>query len=1017
MSKMCQFRLSETSADPESIFKLYKCVVSKTKHVDRLRFFRQVGEEIARVKSPRESPEIIALVADWGQGKTTFLSIVSEALNEVGKRFAKLNFVDVLKNLKVLEEVKLNDVVLIDEVESAIDFATTKYSDQIKEFWLFVKELANSKGNKVVYLSMTPSAYSKLFSNILPSMFPETYYSILQRMKRVVIGTPTKLEFLAMMSCLLDFNNAKDDVLKWMDLPFWTITPERRRYAKFFNDVVCNSYAFEDQSEFVFKGVLESKWLNEEEETIRVQNLLKVEEGLDKEEVSKFHKSLMARIFDGSLLVERLSPHVVKGFTVSYDSWREVMGDSNLDDFLLLYNPGKDFDSSLFVFVSEDMDKVLQEGVKREEMKKAVERLLVRKRGEAFAYTWNFFESLVNTNVGNYVVEFKSREVKERAIKFVNENLLSVEKELDGVISLVKLLNGEVEETRISDRLRVLKWGNQERKFTVALAKVLNQSDLESLMSFLDHREDALLDGLILVSSDYINAKDVSKAIIEKCDRLSITLTVLDLTTPVKRQLLYLLYYFLNRSSVELKEDRVDLRLGDVKRQIQELSEEVRKKVEVRLLPVAKGNKRPIQSLNWVIFNYEVYPEKVSSIFSKVNELVNEKFRIFGSKQFKLEDIETEESLSEIVDYLAENGIVNSSNGVVNYEDLAGSYLKEFAKTLSGYLRQRYGEKVEEVVVDYILFLAKLKEKVQLNLSKVFDPRRSSSVEFLIYASLATGEIARHLEVGKLRELLEWKAKELLEKLNYDVSYGYFITAKARGAGIRSLSEMKESMLKFKENAEKAAKGGDVRNYFRLYFAFFNLYSLYKDFLEETERARNKASKIKEEVEKKLEVIKEAKKLAGVRGEVEEEAELREWLRRLDENFDDLIKELSSAIQKANNKEFDAIRNLIEMVQKNSQEESNNLYLLVWEIAKMSLENYPLIFPQSLKETSLYKLYVKALSIGEGIKRLEELIREVNRQDPSLRKLKESVNKEREEISEVYSRLKVKLDEIAGANK
>jgi hypothetical protein len=1014
---MCQFRLSETSADPESIFKLYKCVVSKTKHIDRLRFFRQIGEEIARVKSPRESPEIIALVADWGQGKTTFLSIVSEALNEAGKRFAKLNFVDVLNNLKSLEEVKLNDVVLIDEVETAIDFATTKYSDQIKDFWLFVKGLANSKGNKVVYLSMTPSAYSKLFSSVLPSMFPETYYSLLQRVKRVVIGTPTKLEFLAMMSCLLDFNNANNDVLKWMDLPFWTITPERRRYAKFFNDVVCNSYAFEDQAEFIFKGVLESKWLNEEEETIRVQNLLKVEEGLDTEEVSKFHKSLMARIFDGSLLVGRLSPHVIKGFTVSYDSWREVMGDSNLDDFLLLYNPGKDFDSSLLVFVSEDLDKVVQEGVKREEMKKAVERLLIRKRGEAFAYGWNFFESLVNTNVGNYVVEFKSREVKERAIKFVNENLLSVEKELDGVISLVKLLSGDVEETRVSDRLRVLKWGNQERKFTVALAKVLNQSDFESLMSFLDHREDVFLDGLILVSSDYINAKDVSKAIIEKCDRLSITLTVLDLPTPVKRQLLYLLYYFLNRGSAELKEDRVDLRLGDVKRQIQELSEEVRKKVEVRLLPVAKGNKRPIQSLNWVIFNYEVYPEKVSSTFSKVNELVNEKFRIFGSKQFKLEDIETEESLREIVDYLAENGIVNSSNGVINYEELAGSYLKEFAKTLSGYLRQRYGEKVEEVVVDYILSLAKLKERGQLNLSKVFDPRRSSSVEFLLYASLATGEIARHLDTGKLRELLEGKAKEVLEKLNYDVSYGYFITAKARGAGIRSLSEMKESMLKFKENAENVVKGGDVRNYFRLYFAFFNLYSLYKDFLEETERARNKVSKIKEEVEKKLEVIKEAKRLAGVRGEVEEEAEFRELLRRLDENLDALVKELSSAIQKANNKEFDAIRNLIEMVQKNFQDESNNLYLIVWEIAKMSLDNYPLIFSQSLKETSLYELYVKALSLGEGLRRLEELVKEVNRQDPSLRKLKENVNKEREEIREVYSRLKVKLDEIAGANK
>ncbi len=1013
---MCEFRLSETSADPESIFKLYKCVVSKTKHVDKLRFFRQVGEEIARVKSPRESPEIIALVADWGQGKTTFLSVVSEALKREGKSLAKLSFVDVLKDLSKLEEVKLNDAVLIDEVETAVDFASSRFSEQIREFWLFLKSLANSKGNKVVYLSMTPSAYSKIFSNLLPSMFPETYYSILQRIKRVVIGTPTKLEFLAMTKCLLDFNGFNDDVLRWMDLPFWTITPERRRYAKFFNDVVCNSYSFEDQAEFLFKAVLNSKWLNEEEETIRVQNLLKVEEGLDKEEVSKFHKSLMARVFDSSYLVGRLEPHVVKGFTVSYDAWREVMGESNLDDFLVVFSPGKDFDSSLEVFVSEDLDKVVQESVNKEEVRKALERLSVRKKREAFAYTWNFFESLVNTNVGNYVVEFKSREVKEKAIKFVNENLLSVEKELDGVISLVRLLYGEVEEVRVNDKLRLLRWGSQERKFNVVLAKVLNKADADSLLSFIRSSEE-VVDGLILISSDYLNEREVSRSIMEECDKLSITLTVVDLPTPVKRQLLYLLYYFLNKRSAELKEDRVDLRLGEVKRQVIELNEEIRRKVEVRQLPVAKGNKRPIQSLNWVVFNYEIYPEKVSSAFSKVNELVNEKFRIFGSKQFKLEDIETEDSMREIVEYLAENGIISYANGVVNYEDLAGDYLKEFAKTLSGYLRQRYKEAVEEVVVDYVLSLSKLKEKAQLNLNKLFDQRRSSAVEFLVYASVATGEIAKHLRAEKLKEIVEERAREVLERLGSDASYGYFITAKARGAGIRSLTEMKESILKFRENAEKALKGGDVRNYFRLYFVFFNLYSLYKDFLEETERAKNEVTKIKDEVEKKLEVIKEAKRLAGVKGDVEEELEFRGWIKRLEEGFEEVVKELNEAIQSSSNKDFDGIRNLIEIVQKSFHNESNNLYLILWEMVKMSLESLPLPFPQPFKRTSLYNFYVKALEFGEGLKRLEELVMEVNRQDPNLRKLKESIAKEREEVEELYSRLKVVIGEIAGISK
>ncbi len=1002
----CDYRLSETSADSESIYKIYKCVISKTKFTDKLKFFRQIGEEIVRIKSSRESPEIIVLLADWGQGKTTFLNIIEED---------KINFLDILRDLKKLNEVESSEISLIDEVESGIDFAVYKeYSSSIREFWIFLKNFANSKGNKIVYLSMTPSAYYKIFSSggQLSIMFPETYYSFLQRIKVINIGTPSKLEFYAMLSCLLEFNNKNDDLLRFMDLPFWTISQERRKYARFFNDIICNSFDFDNSTNYLFKSIKDSKWLNEEGETIRESSLLSFEKNMDKGEIEKFHRALLSRILYRDELISKLSPYIVKGFTIDYDSWIEIAGSTNIDDFILTYLPSKTFDDSLKVFVSEELDKVVYEGFNRDELKKILDRLKIRKIDEAYTLNWNFFESLVNTNVGGSVIDFKSREIKEKAIKFANENLINPQRELDALYSFIKLLTNSSEEKNISEKIRLISL-ELDRRYSLIIANVVNKEDYTKLLDILNSRE-RIINGLILLSNDFIkNSSDISKSIVRETDRLS----MLDLSTPIKRQLLYLNFMDMHPQLVKLREDVVNLRLGDLRDNILNLLNEMKSKVEVYQLPVAKGNKRPLQSVNWILFNDDMYPDKVSNVFSKVNELVNEKFRIFGSKQFSLEDIESDETLNnDIVQYMIENEIINVSNGLIYYDDLPGKVIKNFTKNLSGYLYQRFGNDTENIILEYLFYISKLRDKQQLtSIIKVFDTKKQTSLDFLIYMAVASGEIINYIDRNKIISEIEKQSEEILSSIqNIKLQHGYFITAKKRGAGIRSLKDMRDSLLKFRQSAAKALDREDFRNYIRLSFVFFMLYSLYKDFINETEYSENIVTNIKNSINTKIDLVNSAKKLIGIKDSIEEEKIITEIFNSLEIDFENYISDILISIDMTTrNKEMDNLRNFIQVIQKNFNNEYNNLYLIIWEIIKLSLDGISLPFPSSFKSTKLYNDAFRLVEIGDNLRRVSNIISEIRRIDPEISKLREEVIRRKEEVKKLVNILEAKINEFS----
>ncbi|TRM86045.1 hypothetical protein DJ526_10320, partial [Sulfolobus sp. A20-N-G8] len=75
----CSKRVSETASDPSYIYQIFSCVVDESQqYLDRLKFFKQAKDEIERISVYKQSPEIVALVADWGQGKSSLLDIIEE---------------------------------------------------------------------------------------------------------------------------------------------------------------------------------------------------------------------------------------------------------------------------------------------------------------------------------------------------------------------------------------------------------------------------------------------------------------------------------------------------------------------------------------------------------------------------------------------------------------------------------------------------------------------------------------------------------------------------------------------------------------------------------------------------------------------------------------------------------------------------------------------------------------------------------------------------------------------------
>ncbi|QIW23629.1 hypothetical protein EWF20_05300 [Sulfolobus sp. S-194] len=960
---MCEFRLSETSASSESIYKLYECVINKTEIVNKLKFFKQIGEEIQRLRSVRESPEIIALIADWGQGKTTLLSILEEI-----KHVEKLNFVDILKGDIDFSQ---NEVVLIDEVETSIELLP-EYRDKIRDFWIKIKELANSNKNIVVYLSMTPSAYSKIFGEVLRDLFPETYEAIEQRVKRIHLMPPSKLEFLAVMDCLLEFNKLNKDLLEYMDLPYWTIGQERRKFARFFNDVVCKAGESKNPVDMMFKLLVDNQNLNEEGETIRINEFVKFEKNLDKNEVEEFHKILMSRIFT-SKPIEVLKDYVVEGYLVDYYSWAEVVKDGDIiEDFLLVYLNEKDsLDKNLYVFLSDSIDKVIYENVNKGNLEEIIRKLKVRSKKKAYALSWSLFETLVNTNVGGLIVEFESRELKEKAIKFVNEKLLDEEKEVESFISFLKYGMGlEFEEKKINPHTTLLLF----KKFNVLVTNKPEKT-----------LPDSLIHGIIILSDE--------SSLDNYYDELSIKVLHLPLSTPIKRQLLYINFYeLLNEKGVRLRKEILGLKLGDLIDLVNRFISSVDKELTLPSLPLTKGNKRPIQSFNWIIYAPEIYPAKASEVFIKVDDIVNKKFRIFGAKQFHLEDIETAETfVNDVVHYFAENDVINVNVDIIDFSNLAGKRVKEFTKITVGLLRQILKDKLEGEILKYI----QNEEKSDLLniLQKIYGVKRNSVLEFLVYSSIATGEIANYVKIRNLVSLTE--IEEKLDKIS--VSNSYFITAKKREAGIRDINKMVNTIKMYIDLAKKS----DDRNFLRFLIVIQTLYKQLNKFLEEISFAEENIVKIKVDINKKLELLKRAKSLVNVK-EIEEE----KLLLSLPDIVTKIREQIISVINEENPEE---LMNFIDAIKKISGNDSNNLNLLVWEAVKIIMDGATLPFTQNLKE--IFSPIFPLSGINNYFVKLESEISEIEKISPEIVKLQVQLEEKRKETKKLIQQIKNELSE------
>ncbi|BDC18392.1 hypothetical protein [Acidianus sp. HS-5] len=1006
----CNYRISETAADSKSFYDLYLCISSKTRYIDRLNFFRQIGWELKRLESPRESPEIIAVLADWGQGKTSFFNIIEEALKARDIKIYKESFVNILKkekgDLTFLSDYK---VALIDEMESGVDFAVYRqYQDYIRDFWVSIKELANSKGENIIYLSTTPSAYSKVFGigGQINSLFPETYYSFIQRIKTIQIMPPSKLEFLAMVDCLLDYNNKNKDVLQYLDLPYWVIGQERRKYARFFNDILCKSFDFKDPIDQLFKEISAATDLNDEGETLR-SSVFEIESKMDKEEIKKFHKVLLSRIFtDKNLIIKELDGHIVKGFLVDFPSWVEVTKDykipHDVEDFLIFYSDSEEFDKSVNVFISSDINKVIYEGI-NVDLSDVYKKLKVKSKGEAYALDWGYYESLVNTNVGGLIIDFKSREIKEKALKFVNDNLLNIEKEVDAFIVFLKEIGLKFNQRYVTKNIRILECdlGNSVIANLIIYKPIGEENISEILKGY-----EGIIHGIVFLDK---SNEDLSK--------YSIVQTEVELFTPIKRQLLYLLFANLNPDITRVRKDVLDIKLGELKRTANDILNKILQKIVIQQLPLTKGNKRPMQSLNWILFSPSIYPDKYQNVFMKVNEIVNEKFRIFGSKQFHLEDIETATVLKEdIISYLSENGIINSKGGeIIYYDDLAGQRIKEFSSTLVGYLKQK-NLNVESLIAEYIYYLSEVKNvkpKLIQIAGKIFG--KSSTVEFLLYSAVTTGEIINYVDdKDKLtKELIDYINKNIGEINSENLNEGYFITVKKRDSGIRSLKDMKDSINEYYNQLKLAIKNKDYKNQLRLSFLILTLYSLFKEFVNDTIEAQNEINKIKSYMMSKLNVIMKAKRLLGINEDIEEEKEVKDIMEYLDSNK--LLNEIYDLLERVNKvKRNEELMNFIDSIKKISGNEDNdNLFLIAWEVYKASIDGTPLPFFDELKNTTIYRYSERLRDISSNIMRLQAEIESIEKINPEVNKLRQEINNQRKQINELIKTIKGELNEFS----
>ncbi|MCH4815477.1 MAG: P-loop NTPase fold protein [Saccharolobus sp.] len=1006
----CYKRISETASDSSYIYQIFSCISENPLYINRLRFFKQVKDEIDRISKTKQSPEIISLVADWGQGKSTFLDIIEEYAKSKNINVIKVPFVELLSKTEDLLTFR-NNVYLIDEVESSVDYFA-EYQSEIKDFWSKVKELANSTGNSIVYLSMTPSAYSKIFGTggLIYNLFSETYPSLLERIRKVSIENPSKLEFLLMLKCMLNMANVKDfKILQYMDLPYWVIDQERRKYVRFFNDILCDNLPNIDR---IFNELARSEKgisLNSEGETIKLDTLTKIENELDSQESSKLYKVLMSRIFtDEKLIIKQLEGHVVKGVLIPYLKWIEIFpkGQEYVEDFLLTY-----YQDDFHVFISDNIESVVYESIDTSKLKENIKKLTLFSKTEAYALSWNFFESVANTNIGGLVVEFKSREIRDKALQFVNTYITDREKELESLEYFMEVLGIKIDSVnRTRDYIRFLKIVERNDKITIILAKPSNEDEIKSLIKEIKESDD-IIHGLILIEPQ-IGKEELSKTL----DELSIPLIELKITTPKKRQLLYLLFSKIYGQS-RIRLDSIELRLGDLKNSISSLLLKIRDNLNLKQLPIPK-NKRLIQSFNWIIFYPSIKMANADEVFDKVNDIINEKFRMYGSKQFHLEDIETSNTfIEDVVTYFYNNYIIKIRANYIDFEDLAGDSLSSFSKLFAGLIRQKYKQEAEDVIFNYIMYYVNpqdIKRKDNKNnplafAYQIFNPDKkigqNPTLDFLVYSSIVSGEVAKYLNKDSIYMKINDQIRKIKEKLDNPYStYGYFITAKKRGAAVRSLEEMREVI----ETYEKSCtENKDIR----LCYDYLYLSNIYLELLRETEKSVIETDKIVEEISKKLEVVEKAKRYVKINEKIEEIEKVREIVRELKDNFKIHMDKLAKRIQEINERgETESFKRYLDYLLATIHVEDNsNLYFILFKLLKETLNGVAIV-GEELKGTIVDEI-TSLSKVGIQLNNIETIVNELEKISPELPKLRENVERNTQKITQLIQEIKEVLEE------
>ncbi|MCY0849383.1 hypothetical protein [Sulfuracidifex metallicus] len=1017
-------RLSETAADSSSAFSLFKCI-SSVRYLNRLKFFSTINHELDRIKSERESPEIIALVADWGQGKSFFLDIIKEYSNSSSIAVIKENFSNVLENWIPNRD----GILLIDEVENLVDSAIFgKYKEKIRDFWINIKTLANSKGNSIIYLSMTPSAYSKIFSvgGQLQLMFQETFPALVERVKKVTLNTPSKLEFLLMLNCSMKLRGFDEEdlisYLKYMDLPFWVTQPERRKYVRLINEVIMDNFpSVENTFQEISRGPAKS-FLNDEEETVREKELLRLEDEIDRSDRVNFYKSLMCRVgIDKSEILEPLKYMLVKGNLVPYSKWIQVTSDSevaqNLEDFLLTVKKGKDLEDSLYIFISEELEKLVYEGIISdfEELEAIKEKVLPLANVEAYAMRWDFYEKIVNTNVGGLIVDFKTREMKDMALRFVNDNLTDNKKLIESIINFIDIGKQEwkVEERgQLSLPATLIQLTVGEKKINLMLAIPTSHQDTEKIIEKIKSSQD-IIHSLLLINNEFVeNNMDDIERLVKITNNLSITMMRIDVPTPMKRQLLYMLFAKKTMKNINIRYDALEIKLGELKRNVEKCINESYEKLIIPQLPAI--NKRLIQSFNWILFYPEDGIAEVKDIFEKTNDVVNQRFRIFGSKQFHLEDFETETVLEkEIVPYLTDNEIIRSKEGFLDYSNLYGETINKISTILAGYLKQRIDDYVNPLVNFFISSSSTSPDEKFLNtIAKLLQTKNDQSLLFLVYVSVISGLLVSKMDKEKIIDAIIEKINQLPKK---EVNDDYFITAKRRDAGIRSLSEMRNIMEKYRELCMLSKE--NVNN-LRFCASYIALNSIYSKLSATAEESRNKMNnEIEIQILKKVDTLVKARKFLGINEPTEEEKIIEEILNNI-RNIKNIAKEISDTLKEIyeNNKGEEFKRSLDEVVSAIGMDEDQPIHLglFIANLTNAVLDGVRTSIIDYLNKVDIFNMIQRVKGSARVIKDIDVLLDSLNKTMPELPLIKEEKTKVAQEIEDTVSKIRERVKEIEG---